>query len=93
MAYDPTKDRYPVQDGPSNPGTKAEAVTLSDSNDVYYRFLYVGVGGDLIVTPMRNTADAGVLYKNVPVGWFPVAVRRVWSTGTTATNVVGHLDV
>jgi hypothetical protein len=71
----------------------AVAVTASDSvNDPNggssgFAGLYVGGAGDIKVTTSAGTA---VVLKAVPVGTF-VRLRcmRVWSTGTTATNVVG----
>lgn len=52
--------------------------------------LYVGVSGDLTVIHMDDYAGTptAVLYKSVPVGFFPVGVRRVNATGTTATNII-----
>ncbi|MEH2573474.1 hypothetical protein V1272_002809 [Bradyrhizobium sp. AZCC 1708] len=32
------------------------------------------------------------MFSTVPVGWFPVQVRRVNATGTTATNIVAVYD-
>ncbi len=58
--------------------------------------LYVGVSGDLNVlleghpdTDSPTAASRGaVLFKNVPVGPFPYAVKKVFSTSTTATNIL-----
>ena len=94
MAYDMTKDRYPVPGAAGGPGRKAAVVVPADGTDLdpYAVALYVGVGGNLTVTPAGNVADTGILFSNVPAGWFPVQVRRVWSTGTTATNMVAIRD-
>jgi hypothetical protein len=62
--------------------------------------LYIGVSGDVVVLPAEfdNTDSAtpanggAVLYKSVPVGFFPVEVRKVFDTGTTATNIVCQFD-
>ncbi|WP_442894415.1 spike base protein, RCAP_Rcc01079 family [Bradyrhizobium sp. AZCC 1708] len=43
------------------------------------------------LTP-SNFTGTGVLFSTVPVGWFPVQVRRVNATGTTATNIVAVYD-
>lgn len=92
MAYDPKRDRYSTPDFAGGPAGHSEVATQSDVADLaqYYEYLWVGVAGNLTVTPARNAADAGILYSNVPVGWFPVSVRRVWTTGTTASGLVGH---
>ena len=74
----------------------AFAVTPSDSANIsadagnthgYNKvMLFVGVGGDVKVTMAGGTA---VTFKNVASGQFcPITVSRVWSTGTTATNIV-----
>jgi hypothetical protein len=94
MPYDKSLDRYQVPSSNGGPGGRADALTPNDSGEfvAYYSALYVGTSGDLAVTPMRNTADTSVIFKNVPVGWFPVSVRKVWSTGTTASQIIGVRD-
>ena len=50
------------------------------------RALYVGVGGDVKVT---TPAGVDLLFKNMVGGIIhPVEVRRVWSTGTAATDLI-----
>jgi hypothetical protein len=71
----------------------AVAVTPSDTVDVarpsgggnYGCVLYVGVSGDLKVTP---SSGSEIIFKNVSVGFFPVQVVRVWATGTAATEII-----
>lgn len=94
MTYNSALDRYPLPSDNGGCASRADVVTPSDSTDfsVYYTSLYVGVSGDLTVIPVRNASDVGILYKGVAVGFFPVAVRRVLATGTTATNIVGQRD-
>lgn len=68
------------------------AVTPSDTVDVsrhsryYPRALYVGGGGDIsVVTPDDSTA----LFRAAAAGSIlPVQVKRVNSTGTTATSLL-----
>lgn len=64
----------------------AKAVTLSDSTVVAFDGLYVGVSGDVKITDMNGVAT---VFKAAPVGFLNVACTLVWSTGTTATNIVG----
>ncbi len=73
--------------GMDAPAYKAAAVTPSDSTDLAEdaRFLYVGVAGHVKVT---TAGGSTVTFSNVPVGFFPVRVTRVWSTGTTATGIL-----
>lgn len=65
--------------------------TLSDTvNDPLGPFagIYVGSNaGDVKVTTVRGQA---VVFKSVPVGTFlRIQTLRVWSTGTTSTNLLG----
>jgi hypothetical protein len=72
----------------TNPGTRAVAITPSDSADIAVtRGVYVGGSGTLKVdmadgTTVTFTAlAAGVIH--------PIQVKRVYSTGTAATNILG----
>ena len=76
----------------------AELVSLSDDttgvpsatdvngNALTPRGVYVGVAGDLTV----DMADGitSILFKNVPVGVFPIAVSKIYKTGTGASSLV-----
>lgn len=73
--------------------TKAAAVVLADA-DVSFGFtqkaLFIGVAGNLKVT--TNLGDA-VTFKGLAAGQIlPVQVERVWTTGTTVTDVVALGD-
>lgn len=64
------------------PGQNAVAVATSDGADSgTFRSLYVGASGDITIVTLTGTA---VLFKNVPVGFFPVSGRGVRTTGTAA---------
>lgn len=104
-AYDVNKDRWAVTPhaSPNMPARRGIPVTPSDTEDVtnasgdnapcYAAALYVGVAGNLTVVHAGDNGNAlagtAVLYPNVPVGWFPVQVRRVMATGTSASDIVG----
>lgn len=66
------------------------AIVPSDTDDVSTngsRGVYVGVGGDVTYDTFYETA---ILLKAVPQGFvIPALVKRVRSTGTTATTMVG----
>lgn len=48
---------------------------------------YVGVAGTVKVTTIAGTA---VSFVGLQAGVFvPVAVKQIWATGTTATNIIG----
>lgn len=67
----------------------ALTVTPSDSVDLQEgcQALYVGTGGTVTVTPAVGAGQ--VVFTNVVGGSIlPVRVRRVWSTGTTASDIV-----
>jgi len=71
------------------PGMDMFAVTPSDATDfaLSARGLYVGVGGTVVVVTLAGVA---ITFVNVASGQIlPVACRRVNSTGTTATNIIG----
>ncbi|MFD1135589.1 spike base protein, RCAP_Rcc01079 family [Paenibacillus urinalis] len=96
--YNPTTDRYEVQRGSGGAADVrfvegssqgAFAVTPNDSTDLskVTKGLYIGVSGDVRMT----MADGSVITrKNVAGGMtHPWSIRRVWATGTTATDIVG----
>lgn len=68
----------------------AVAVTPNDSSDISdapFVALYVGVGGDVSLD-LNNTGSA-VVFKNLASGQLlPVVFDRVYSTSTTATDLV-----
>ena len=66
------------------------AVTPDDNNDLTYqtRYLYAGVSGDVKATLAHDGST--VVFKSLAAGVLhPIAVSRVWATGTTATNILG----
>lgn len=72
----------------SDPAIEALAITPNDSADIgnnSCRALYVGTAGALKVTTDKGSQ---VTFGNVGVGVLPLRVIRVWSTGTTASNIV-----
>lgn len=89
-------DRFAQSLGPwpaerlSDPAASAAVITPSDTVDLATvpKAIYIGVTGDVTVTLARDPDGTNVLFKAVPVGWLPVRPKRVWATGTTATNMV-----
>jgi hypothetical protein len=96
MAYISGRDRYVGGGGVDAPARMAALVAPHDTNDLpqYAKALYIGVAGDLTIVPAGDTSANGtsVLFTNVPVGWFPVQVRRVLDTGTDADEIVAVYD-
>jgi len=77
--YSPTFPQYPAG---------AFAITTSDTANLQnVAIVFVGVGGTIKVT----TANGDVVtFTGVAAGTvLPVQVLRVWSTGTTATTMIG----
>jgi hypothetical protein len=70
------------------PAAGAFAITTSDTGNFYATALYVGTGGDVKVDTEAD--DSAVTFTGVPSGSvLPVRVKRVYATGTTASNIVG----
>lgn len=73
----------------TSPAINAFSVTPNDSTDIVEvtRGLYVGVSGDVKVT---TAAGDTVTFVGLAAGvMHPIRVTRVWSTGTTATDIIG----
>lgn len=71
----------------ADPALFAAAVTPSDTADLtdLTTALYVGGTGNIQVTMGSGQL---VVFVALPVGWHPIRVSRIWSTNTTATNIV-----
>jgi hypothetical protein len=71
------------------PLSGAFAITTKDTTnlDTPAKELYICVSGDVKVTMANN--DSAIVFKAVPVGILPVYVKKVYKTGTTATNIIG----
>ena len=75
--------------GNEAPAGNAYTVITNDSTDqtIATRAFYVGGAGDVKVTTSGGNT---VTFVGVTVGTvLPVRVVRFWSTGTTATNLIG----
>ncbi len=80
--------QVPYQTTPDSCAQNAFAVTPSDSVDLTSpaRALYIGGGGNLKI---NDSGSGTVIFYNVAAGSIlPVMARRVYSTDTTATNIV-----
>ena len=77
--------------GSQNINSSMKSFAISKSDTVDFAFLvrgtYVGGAGDVVVV---NPDDTTVTFVGVPAGTIlPVQARRVNSTSTDATNMVG----
>ncbi len=64
------------------------SITTDDSNDLAAspcRSIYCGVSGDIKIT---TPSGEDVTLVGVAAGiWHPMMARRIWATGTDATNI------
>jgi hypothetical protein len=69
-----------------DPAHHAVPVTPSNTDDLpaASTAIFVGATGNLKVTMLGGEI---LTFNNVPVGWHPIRVTRVWSS-TTATNII-----
>ncbi len=100
MPYDASSDPYHTSSGSfSSPARQIALVTPSDSVDlpIYAKALRVyvpasvsGGVGSVTVTPLRAADDEDTVTLSLPPGVAiePLAVRRVWSTGTSSGVVI-----
>lgn len=73
-----------------SPQWSQRVVSPSDTDDLdpYARIIEVVAEGNVVYIPAKNADDAPITVTGAPVGWrSPVMVRRVKSSGTTATVV------
>ena len=75
----------------TDPASETFAIAAADADlSENARSLYVGGAGDLRITAIRDTDEEYTTFANVNAGSIlPIQVKRVWSTGTTATNIIG----
>ena len=66
----------------------AASITPSDSADLTDPISAIYVGGTGAIKVDMVSGET-VVFAAVPVGVFPIAVTRVYSTGTAATNMIG----
>jgi hypothetical protein len=73
--------------GLESPATHLETVTPSDTDDLALvsRAINVATSGSIRVTALDGSTET--LHVTAGIA-FPVRVRRVWATGTTATGIV-----
>jgi len=74
----------------SSPYDDLKAVTPSDSADLpdgTCRGLFVSVAGNISFVTSKGTSQSAI---PVDAGFFPVSIKRVLATGTTATVLAGY---
>lgn len=62
-------------------------ITTNDGSDLtdVTRMLVVGVAGNIKLTDVDDVTQTYAF----PAGQFPIRVKRVWATGTTASGIWG----
>lgn len=82
------KDPYAgFQPGLESPATRLVAVEPDDSADLVWTTRALGVAQAGMVRVTTQNGDTGEIFIAAGVP-FPIRVRRVWATGTTATGIV-----
>ena len=83
--------RY-LKEDMSSPARDAFAITPNDSTDLSSttKALHVSTAGDIKLTFMNMLQGASITL-TLDVGYHPIRVKRVWSTGTTASGITGLL--
>lgn len=75
---------------PWQPAVSASSITVSDTADISTgptRAIYVGSGGTIVLLMARDSAT--VTLSGVQTGSvLPFQVKRVYSTGTTASSLI-----
>jgi hypothetical protein len=72
--------------GMLRPAHAAAAVTPDDNTTVDFRALYIGVAGTVVVDVRGG--GTSISFANAQ-GILPISVSKVYSTGTTATGIIG----
>jgi hypothetical protein len=72
--------------GLESPATRLAAVTPDDATDLAWstRAIAVATNGTVQITTVDGHTGAVFVAAGVP---FPIRVRRIWATGTTATGI------
>jgi hypothetical protein len=73
----------------AEPASHAAAIAPADGADLAnaaIKGIYVGVSGDVKVDLVAG--GSGITFKAAPVGLLRIQAKRVYATGTTATNLV-----
>ena len=73
--------------GLESPATRLQAITPADGQDLEFVSRALAVGGEGFVRVTTVAGDDGRVFV-VPGAPFPIRVRRIWATGTTATQIV-----
>ena len=74
--------------GLGEPATCWFEITPHDDENlpILPRAIYVGVAGDVV---MRDKRGVTCIFKTMAVGEHPMRPKRILSTGTSATNIIG----
>lgn len=85
-------DPYANINGLTDQGRTLTLITPNDSSDlpdIYKALLIGGTGGNISVDPVSGSVTAAVFPVVAGQLWDAVRVKRVRSTGTTATPIYG----
>lgn len=82
-------DKYKFHDDVKSPARAPFEVTPDDNNDLAIIPKSIYVGGTGTIKLIGDTGTSNCSFVAIPAGTIlPVRARRIFSTGTTATNIV-----
>ncbi len=84
-------DTYKGHPGVSPGGPRNLAlVTPNNSVDLTMvsQWVYIGTAGVLVCTPAEHADDDPVTTPTMIAGWHLMQLKRIWATGTTATDIM-----
>lgn len=82
-------DRFDLfTEGLESPAVHLDTVTPSDTTDLARITRAINVASAGFVRVTTKEGDTGTVYV-AEGGVFPIRATRIWSTGTTATGIVG----
>lgn len=73
--------------GLESPATRMASITPDDAADLGFATRAIAVGAEGFVQLTTIAGDTGRIYI-VPGAPFPIRARRIWSAGTTASEIV-----
>lgn len=66
------------------------AITPSDATEINFRAFFVGGNGNIAIIGRDDKTNTAVTLNGVVAGAiYPISVKKVMSTNTTATGIVG----
>jgi hypothetical protein len=88
MAKNPQNDKPKAVDSPASGSI---AVTPDDNNNLAFSCRAISIGGVAGTVKWTGWDDVVYTTKILPVGTHPMLAKRIWSAGTTATEITAWI--